>query len=235
MRRLVLSLLYVILAIILFACNSGQKSEPQPAASSAPATSAGQPQQAAQTPQLQTRPPAEKPAAPVPPKIVTVPAGTELAVRLSQEVGSKVSQSGDTFRGTLMRPVEVNGEAAIPQGAEVVGHVAEAVPLGRFKGGAKLELALDSVIVHGTTYPVKASVSRAAQGKGKRTAEMVGGGAGLGAVVGAIAGKGKGAAIGALAGAGAGTAGTAFTGNKDIVLPAESQLTFKIQEPIQLK
>jgi hypothetical protein len=73
------------------------------------------------------------------------------------------------------------------------------------------------------------------KGKGKRTATLIGGGAGLGAIIGGIAGGGKGAAIGALAGGGAGTAGTAFTNNKDIVLPAESALSFKLAQPVQIK
>jgi hypothetical protein len=64
---------------------------------------------------------------------------------------------------------------------------------------------------------------------------MAGGGAGAGALIGGLAGGGKGAAIGALAGGGAGTAGAAFTGNKDIVLPAESALTFKLEQPLELR
>jgi hypothetical protein len=57
----------------------------------------------------------------------------------------------------------------------------------------------------------------------------------LGALIGGLAGGGKGAAIGALAGAGAGTAGTAYTGNKDIVLPAESAVSFKLEQPLEIK
>jgi hypothetical protein len=64
---------------------------------------------------------------------------------------------------------------------------------------------------------------------------MVGGGAGLGALIGGLAGGGKGAAIGAIAGAGAGTAGTAYTGNKDVVLPAESAVSFKLEQPLEIK
>jgi hypothetical protein len=78
-------------------------------------------------------------------------------------------------------------------------------------------------------------VSRTQTGKGKRTAVLAGGGAGLGALIGGLAGGGKGAAIGALAGAGAGTGGAAFTGNKDIVLPAESVLSFKLEQPLEVK
>ena len=76
---------------------------------------------------------------------------------------------------------------------------------------------------------------RSAKGKGKRTAVMAGGGAGLGALIGGLAGGGKGAAIGALAGGGAGTAGAAFTGSKDIVLPAESALSFKLEQPLEIR
>jgi hypothetical protein len=95
---------------------------------------------------------------------------------------------------------------------------------------------LTSVNVNGADRQIESSsIARTATGKGKRTATMVGGGAGLGALIGGLAGGGKGAAIGALAGAGAGTAGTAYTGNKDIVLPAESALSFKLDQPLQLK
>jgi hypothetical protein len=112
----------------------------------------------------------------------------------------------------------------------------DAKPLGRFKGAASLQVKLTSITVNGSEHPIEtSSVVRTEKGKGKRTAAMIGGGAGLGALVGALAGGGKGAAIGAAAGAGAGTAGTAFTGNKDVVLPAESALTFKLEQPLELK
>jgi hypothetical protein len=78
-------------------------------------------------------------------------------------------------------------------------------------------------------------VTQTLKGKGKRTGVLVGGGAGLGALIGGLAGGGKGAAIGAVSGAGAGTAGTAFTGNKEIVLPAESAVSFTLREPSRVK
>jgi hypothetical protein len=170
------------------------------------------------------------------PASVTVPAGKVLTVRLSDEVGSKISQPGQTFGGSLAKPVEVDGEVVIPAGAKVEGEVVDAKPLGRFKGGALLQLKLDSVRVNGEQMPVQTSVfTQTLKGKGKRTGVMAGGGAGLGALIGGLAGGGKGAAIGAVAGAGAGTAGAAYTGNKEIVLPAESAVAFTLKGSLKIR
>ncbi len=170
------------------------------------------------------------------PKEVTLPAGTVLTVRLGSTVGSKTSNTGDRFNATIATPVESDGKVVLPKGAEVQGKVAQAVPQGRFKGGASLSLALESVTISGDAYDIKtSSVSRYQKGKGKRTAAMIGGGAGGGALIGGLAGGGKGALIGALLGGGAGTAGAAYTGEKEIVLPAESMLSFKLTAPLTIK
>ncbi len=170
------------------------------------------------------------------PQPVVIPSGTTLTVRLGDSVGSKISQAGQSFSATLANPVQVGGQTVIPSGATAAGTVVDAKPLGRFAGGASLSLKLTSITVNSRQMTVETStLTQTAKGKGKRTGAMVGGGAGLGALVGALAGGGKGAAIGAVAGAGAGTAGTAFTGNKDIVLPAESALSFTLSQPLEVK
>jgi hypothetical protein len=170
------------------------------------------------------------------PKEVTLPAGTVLTVRLASTVGSKTNNTGDHFNATIATPIESGGNVVLPKGAEVLGKVAQAVPQGRFKGGAVLSLALESVTISGDTYDVKTgSVSRYQKGKGKRTAALIGGGAGGGALIGGLAGGGKGALIGAVLGGGAGTAGAAYTGEKEVVLPAESTLSFKLTEPLTIK
>jgi len=169
-------------------------------------------------------------------KPVTVPEGTVLTIRLKQSVGSKISSTGDSFEGSLADPVSVDKKVVIPEGSEVTGTVVDAKPLGRFKGGARLQITLNSITVKGSKYDIETTSSaKAMKGKGKRTAIMVGGGAGVGAVLGALIGGGKGAAIGAGVGAGAGTAGSAFTGNKNITLPAETLLEFKLTKPVQIK
>jgi hypothetical protein len=173
---------------------------------------------------------------PEPEKTAIVPAGTVLTVRLGETLGSKVSQPGQAFTATVAKAVDVDGKTVIPSGSTATGTVMDAKPLGRFKGGARLQLKLTSVNVDGNEVAVQtSSLVRTAKGKGKRTATMIGGGAGLGALIGGLAGGGKGAAIGAAAGAGAGTAGTAFTGNKDIILPAESAVSFTLSEPVEIK
>jgi hypothetical protein len=170
------------------------------------------------------------------PATVRVPAGKVLTVRLANDVGSKISQPGQTFGGSLAKPVEVDGEVVIPAGARVQGEVVDAKPLGRFKGGALLELKLDSVHVNGAPMPVETSLfTETLKGKGKRTGVMAAGGAGLGAIIGGLAGGGKGAAIGAVAGGGAGTAGAAYTGNKEILLPAESAVPFTLKQSLKIR
>jgi hypothetical protein len=165
-------------------------------------------------------------------RTVVVPAGTVLTVRLGQAVGSKISETGQAFSATVAKAVVIGTDTAIPEGASASGTVTDAKPLGRFKGGAVLSLKLNSV----ADLPVETSaLVRTQAGKGKRSAAMIGGGAGLGALIGGLAGGGKGAAIGAVAGAGAGTAGTAYTGNKDIVLPAETAISFKLEQPLEVR
>lgn len=173
--------------------------------------------------------------APPAPVTITIPAGKVITVSLANTVGSKLSQPGQSFGGSLAKPVDVNGEVAIPAGAKVEGVVVDAKPLGRFAGGALLQLKLNSIQVNGEQLPVQtATFTQTLKGKGKRTGVMVGGGAGLGALIGGLAGGGKGAVIGGAAGAGAGTAGTAFTGNKEIVLPAETAVSFKLTQSLKI-
>jgi len=173
-------------------------------------------------------------AQPVPkPVSLTLAAGTAVTVRLNSPVGSKLSASGQAFRGTLTHALIIDGQTVVPADTEFSGKVIEAVPAGRLSGGASIRIALTAFTLNGTDHLIKTtSVARISEGKGKRTVEVTGGGVAVGALVGALLHGGKGAAIGAAAGAGAGVAGSALTGNHDIVMPAQSSVTFKLVVPI---
>lgn len=216
--------------------NKNQQASNQPAS----AQSASQPSNTGNPP----APPADQtasgaqpaaPQTPPPPATVDIPAGTRVRVRLDQDLGSKISQPGESFSATVEAPVVVDGQTIIPRDARAEGTVIDAKPLGHFKGGALLELRLERIRTQWGSYPVQTStMERVEKGKGKRTGLFAGGGAGLGALVGGLAGGGKGALVGALAGAGAGTAGSAMTGNHQIFLPAETLITFRLEHSVHV-
>ena len=244
--RLSVLLLTVCLLLGLAACSkkpeTADNQQQQPPATAADnSANAGATQSQANTPppnpsmQMAQTPaaPAEKPAPPPKPKIV--PAGTVIRVRLNDAIGSKTAQAGQTFTGSVMDPIVVDGRTLIPAGATVAGEVTNAKSAGRFKGAAELAITIRSVTVGGAPHTLAAStVSQTSTGKGKRSAAMIGGGGGAGALIGGLAGGGKGALIGALAGAGAGTAGAGLTGNREITLPAESAVSFKLTQSLRL-
>ena len=225
-------------AIMLLIAAAGCSKKPEGSSATAPTGTTGTTGTTGSTTSAATPESAKPPSVmeQVVSKPVTLPEGTVLTVRLNQTVSSKDSNAGDKFTATVEEPVEVGGKVVIPKGATVGGTVTDAKPLGKIKGSATLRLVLDSVTVKDSKYDIRTTaVARSMKGKGKRTAEFGGGGAAAGAVIGALAGGGKGAAIGMLVGGGAGVAGGAYTGNKDIVLPAETMLSFKLLKPVDIK
>jgi hypothetical protein len=179
--------------------------------------------------------PAAAAAPPPPPPPVIVPSGTSLTVTVDQALSSKTSQAGQTFLATLARPVTIDGKTAIPKGSSVTGTVITAKEKGRIKGEGELALALTGITIRGKNYDIQTgTLDSTVKGKGKRTAVTTGGGAAGGALIGGLAGGGKGAGIGALVGAAGGLVGGAFTGNKQIEIPAESPLTFSLSKSLTL-
>jgi hypothetical protein len=201
--------------------------EPEPVAQRQPSYPPPQP----------SAPPAYAPpppsAAPQPPAQVTIPAGTMLSVRMLDPLDSDSALPGDTFRASLNAPLELDGNIVIPTNSEVTGRVVEAHAAGKFKGAAMLTIELTRLHCNGRSYPLRTNQwSREIQGRGKNTAEKVGGGAALGAIIGALAGGGKGAAIGTLVGAGAGGTAQAVTHAKQVTLDPETLLNFRLEQPV---
>ena len=186
--------------------------------------------------------PAVAPAAPAPraaavapvPRAPTVaPSGSRVSVSISQTLSAKNNNVGDTFTGVLTSGVTTpSGTTFFKRGTPVEGRVVAAKGRGKFKGAGDLGIELTSI----DGSPVSTTeYENVAKGKGKRTAVFAGGGGGLGALIGGLAGGGKGALIGGLAGAGGGTAAGAYTGNKDIVIPAETVVSFRTTSELRVR
>jgi BON domain len=176
-----------------------------------------------------------KPAAPAPPRVVTVPEGTVVAVRLLDSIDTAQAKAGDTFRATISQPVMVGDEVVIPSDADVEGQIVNAASAGHFTGQSALALTLTRLRVGGKSYALRTNqYEKQGSSRGKRTAATVGGGAALGAIIGGIAGGGKGAAIGAGVGAGAGTGVQAATKGQQIQLPSETVLNFRLESPLSV-
>jgi len=174
------------------------------------------------------------PPPPVIPANATIPAGTPLVIRIDQRISVKNSRAGDTFTGEFVDPVVASDNSVlVPKGALVNGVVDVSHRRGHFKGRSMLELRLTSLTLNGTQYPLTTrDLARTKKGKGRRSAAMIGGGAGLGMLVGGVATGGVGLVVGGLVGGGAGTAAAGLTGNRDIDLPAESIVRFKLADDL---
>jgi hypothetical protein len=208
-----------------------------PTNSAAPAGPAGAPTPSASSAPAMTEPPAAPaeaavPPSPPPPQRLTAPTGAAVVVTVTEQLSASHNNVGDTFTGVLAQSVKTSGGGVVfPRGARVVGTVVAAKGQGRFKGSGALGIQVTSI--SGTRVSVS-SYEKEQKGKGKRSAGFIGGGAGGGALIGGLAGGGKGALIGGLIGAGAGTAGAAFTGNKDVVIPSESTVSFHLTAPVTI-
>ena len=215
-HRLRATAVFAILASLLAGCSSRLNS----ASATQPATVANAPQP--------NSPPLSDPG-------LTLPRGTRLEVRLNQTINVKHVTSGEHFTGVLAQPVVIGNIVAVPAGSGATGEILVAHKRGLFKGKSAMALTLTRLEVHGTEYRIDTStLSRSKKGKGKRTAAFIGGGAGMGMLIGGVATGGVGLLVGGLAGGGAGALGAAFTGNKDLSLPSESVVSFRLQDDLTL-
>jgi hypothetical protein len=175
------------------------------------------------------------PPPPPVPQPVTVPSGTQVSIRLTDQLDSEKSQVGDVFHGSISSPITIEGKTVVPTSADVEGRVVEVKSAGRFAGQSDLVIELTRLHMNGKSYSIQTDRwSKQGNGRGKATAAKVGGGAAVGAILGGIFGGGKGAAIGAAAGAGAGTGVSAATKGQQIILKPETVLSFQLQNSISV-
>jgi hypothetical protein len=173
-------------------------------------------------------------------KILTIPAGTNLAVRVTDNINTKTAKANDSFHGTLISSIRENGYEAMPAGMPVLGRVIEAKPASHFTGTALLSVELISMKIGTPAGPQSTPVatqelSSKAAGRGANTARKAGGGAALGAIIGAVAGGGRGAAIGAVSGGALGAGSNAVRPGQEIDIKPEQLLEFKTAVPIDVQ
>ncbi|MCC7174551.1 MAG: hypothetical protein IT159_05085 [Bryobacterales bacterium] len=179
---------------------------------------------------------ASPPVAAAPPRTVTVAAGTLISARLAETLSTENVKAGDSFTATLDRPLVVDGLVIAERGARVEGQVTEAAQSGRVRGVASLAIRLTRLLTSdGQRVDIQTDAfKREAESTRREDAIKVGGGAGIGAAIGAIAGGGKGAAIGAAIGGAAGAGTVAATRGKPAVLSVETRIDFRVSEPFTL-
>jgi len=160
----------------------------------------------------------------------TIPAGAVVRVRTDQYIDARDRSDGRIFTGTIAEDViSSDGRVIVPRG-ERAELIVQNLP------NNQLSIDLESITIQGHRYMVAADAydtsRRTGIGANKRTGEYVGGGAVFGTIIGAIAGGGKGAAIGALAGGAAGAGAQVITRGREIHIPAETVLSFRMEQPL---
>jgi hypothetical protein len=165
--------------------------------------------------------------------LARIEAGTEIAVRTTEPIDIR-SLDGRVYSGVVDQDVleSSSGRVAIPAGSAVELEARDA------RDGGNLVLDLDSVMVNGRRYGVRAAAERVDAPRGgvdsSKTAEYIGGGALLGTIIGAVAGGGKGAAIGAAAGAAAGAGAVYATRGRSLKVPSDAVVSFRLDHPLDV-
>lgn len=164
-----------------------------------------------------------------------VPAGTALTVVMLDPISTETNKIGDTFTATLADPIVVNGKIVAEKGDKVTGEVKNVEEPGRVKGRARLELVLKDLTTSNRKYKISTEPFTAVAGSTKdRDAGIIAGGAGVGAVIGAVTGGKKGAAIGAIIGGGTGTTAVLLTKGKHVKLEPEMRVNFVLSNDVDL-
>jgi hypothetical protein len=181
---------------------------------------------------------APRAVSPAPPRFreITLPAGTELALRLETPVASDASSVEDPVRAVLRHAVVRDTLTVLPAGTPLAGNVTAVERAGKVKGRARVAFRFSALTVDDERYEIATSrVAREARGTKKKDATKVGIGAGAGAIVGGILGGGKGAAIGAGVGAGAGTGVVMSTRGEEVRLAAGTLVTVTLSNPLTIR
>jgi hypothetical protein len=187
-------------------------------------------------PAQQLPPPPPPPPPPPAFRNITLNPGTTLPIRITQTLDSATTQQGETFTGTIAADIVTDGVVVIRTGTPVTGRVVAVQEAAHYKGSSLLTVELTTISRRGEKISVNTDpYSVQGKGRGKNTAEKVGGGAAVGAILGGILGGGKGAAIGAAAGGGVGAGANTITRGEQVQIPSETLIRFNLTNTLSLR
>ena len=164
-------------------------------------------------------------------KIVTLPVGTEIEVRLQNALSSATAKVEERFEATTIADVNRANELVIPAGSVARGFVSSVSAAGRLNRKGSITLSFDQMIINGKRPPMRASLVKVIEGSGAEDAKRVGAGAAVGAIIGGMLGGGKGALAGVMIGAG-GTVAATEGSNAD--LPVGTILRIRLDQPLEV-
>jgi hypothetical protein len=179
---------------------------------------------------------------------VTIPEGTVIELRMDTGLNSQDSQLNDTFKASVLKTLSIDGRVAIPEGSQIDGRVTTVQPAERSSHSGVIGVEFNRLSINGRAYTIEGSLTSLRaderkqiideesriQGKSStsRNILFIGGGAGVGAVIGAIAGGGKGAGIGGLTGSGIGALGALLSRGAEAEVPIGSEVAMQLVRPV---
>src|SRR2546426_9313967 len=95
-------------------------------------------------------PPSPEPAT----KQVTIPAGTDVYIRMIDSIDTEQAHPNETFRASLDKPIVVDGQTIIPARSDVFVKVVEVQSAGKLSGTSELKVELDRLFIGKQSYPV---------------------------------------------------------------------------------
>jgi BON domain len=177
--------------------------------------------------------PAPAPAPQPQPADVAIPSGTTITIEMIDGIDSAVNHTGEVFHASLDRPLMVDNNVVVPRGADVYVQLTDVSSAGRLRGKNELHLQLIKMDFEGRSYSlVSGTYEASGSSRSKDSGKKIGGGAVVGAILGAIAGGGKGAAIGATIGGGGGAIYQGAKGGKSLKIAPETKLDFQLESPL---
>ncbi len=176
------------------------------------------------------------------PATATLPAGSHFDMAAADTITSRTAKVGDPFTARVVEDVRnAAGKVVIPAGSQVSGTISDVKPAPNPRTPGTLTLAVSSVTIRGTNYPLDATIDSLEtihKGRGVTTgdAAKVGGGAVAGAILGRVLGGNKrGTIIGGVVGGAVGAGVAATSKDSDIVLPAGAHIIVTVTKPLTVR